>query len=61
MQVELDELKSHSDEKSHSNDQEQDKTISDKPKCNKSQPVKYGFKDLVSYALLTNSEDPSTF
>jgi hypothetical protein len=61
MQVELDELKSHSDEEPYSSDQEQDNTILDKPKCNKSQPVKYGFKDLVSYALLTNSEDPSTF
>uniref|UniRef100_A0A2N9FQZ7 Integrase catalytic domain-containing protein n=1 Tax=Fagus sylvatica TaxID=28930 RepID=A0A2N9FQZ7_FAGSY len=33
----------------------------DRPKHNKRPPVRYGFEDLVSYALLTSSEDPSTF
>uniref|UniRef100_A0A2N9FA36 CCHC-type domain-containing protein n=1 Tax=Fagus sylvatica TaxID=28930 RepID=A0A2N9FA36_FAGSY len=61
VQVELDELESQSDEEPHSNDQEQDSTRSDRPKCNKRPPVRYGFEDLVSYALLTSSEDPSTF
>ena len=61
MQVELDELESHSDEKPHSNDQEQDSTRSYRPERNKRPPIWYGFKDLVSYALLTSSEDPSTF
>uniref|UniRef100_A0A2N9EML6 CCHC-type domain-containing protein n=1 Tax=Fagus sylvatica TaxID=28930 RepID=A0A2N9EML6_FAGSY len=64
------------DEEPHSNDQEQDSTRSDRPKRNKRPPVRYGFEDLVSYALLnatkdhrsgmvyallTSSEDPSTF
>uniref|UniRef100_A0A2N9FRN5 CCHC-type domain-containing protein n=1 Tax=Fagus sylvatica TaxID=28930 RepID=A0A2N9FRN5_FAGSY len=39
----------------------QDSTRSDRPKRNKRPPVRYGFEDLVSYALLTSSEDPSTF
>uniref|UniRef100_A0A2N9GCQ1 Integrase catalytic domain-containing protein n=1 Tax=Fagus sylvatica TaxID=28930 RepID=A0A2N9GCQ1_FAGSY len=53
VQVELDELESQSDEEPHSNDQEQDSTRSDRPKRNKRPPVRYGFEDLVSYALLT--------
>jgi transposase InsO family protein len=61
VQMELDELESQSDEEPHSNDQEQDSTRSDRPKRNKRPPVRYGFEDLVSYALLTSSEDPSTF
>uniref|UniRef100_A0A2N9IB18 CCHC-type domain-containing protein n=1 Tax=Fagus sylvatica TaxID=28930 RepID=A0A2N9IB18_FAGSY len=59
--VELDELESQSNEEPHSNDQEQDSTRSDRPKRNRRPPVRYGFEDLVSYALLTSSEDPSTF
>ena len=61
VQVELDELESQSDEEPHSNDQEQNSTRLDRPKRNKRPPVRYGFKDLVSYALLISSEDPSTF
>jgi hypothetical protein len=61
VQVEFDELESQSDEEPHSNDQEQDSTRSDRPKRNKRPPVKYSFEDLVSYALLNSSEDPSTF
>uniref|UniRef100_A0A2N9HA88 CCHC-type domain-containing protein n=1 Tax=Fagus sylvatica TaxID=28930 RepID=A0A2N9HA88_FAGSY len=61
VQVELDELESQSNEEPHSNDQEQDSTRSDRPKRNKRPSVRYGFEDLVSYALLTSSEDPSTF
>jgi hypothetical protein len=61
VQVELDELESQSNEEPHSNDQEQDSTRSDRPKRNKRPPVRYGLEDLVSYALLTSSEDPSTF
>jgi hypothetical protein len=61
VQVELDELESQSDEKPHSNDQEQDSIRSDRPKRNKRPLVKYGFEDLVSFALLTSSDDPSTF
>uniref|UniRef100_A0A2N9I2Y6 CCHC-type domain-containing protein n=1 Tax=Fagus sylvatica TaxID=28930 RepID=A0A2N9I2Y6_FAGSY len=61
VQVELDELESQSNEEPHSNDQEQDSTRSDRPKRNRRPPVRYGFEDLVSYALLTSSEDPSTF
>uniref|UniRef100_A0A2N9JBN6 Uncharacterized protein n=1 Tax=Fagus sylvatica TaxID=28930 RepID=A0A2N9JBN6_FAGSY len=61
VQVEIDELKSQSDEKPHSNDQEQDNTRSNKPECNKKPSVRYGFEDVVSYALLISSKDPSTF
>jgi hypothetical protein len=61
VQVELDELESHSDEELHSNDQEQDSTRLDRPERNKRPSVRYGFEDLVSYALLTSTEDPSTF
>uniref|UniRef100_A0A2N9ILE4 BED-type domain-containing protein n=1 Tax=Fagus sylvatica TaxID=28930 RepID=A0A2N9ILE4_FAGSY len=59
--VELDELESQTNEEPHNNDQAQDSTRSDRPKRNKRPPVRYGFEDLVSYALLTSSEDPSTF
>ena len=59
--MELDELESQLNEEPHSNDQEQDSTRSDKPKRNIRPPVRYGFEDVVSYALLTSSEDPSTF
>ena len=61
VQVELDELKSQSNKEPLSNDKKQDSTRSDRPKRNKRPPIRYGFKDLVSYALLTNSEDPSIF
>jgi hypothetical protein len=61
VQVELDELESQLNEEPHSNDQEQDSTRSDRPKRNIRPPVRYGFEDVVSYALLTSSEDPSTF
>jgi hypothetical protein len=61
VQVELDEVESQSDEEPHSNDQEQDSIRSNRPKRNKRPPVRYGFEDLISYALLTSSEDPSTF
>ena len=54
-------MESQLNEKPHSNDQEQDSTRSDKPKRNIRPPVRYGFEDVVSYALLTSSEDPSTF
>ena len=59
--MELDELESQTNEEPHNNDQAQDSTRSDRPKRNKRPSVKYGFEDLVSYALLTNKEDPSTF
>jgi hypothetical protein len=61
VQVELDELESQSNEEPHNNDQEQDSTRSDRPKCNERPPVRYDFEDVVSYALLTSSEDPFTF
>ena len=61
VQVELDELESQLDEEPYSNDQEHDSTRSNRPKRNKRSPVRYGFENLVSYALLTNSDDPSTF
>ena len=61
VKVELDELEPQLDEEPHSNDQEQDSTISYRPKRSKRPPVRYGFEDLVSYGLLTSSEDPSKF
>jgi hypothetical protein len=59
--VELDELESQTDEEPYSNDQEQDSTRSDRPKRNIRPSVRYSFEDVVSYALLTSSKDPSTF
>ena len=61
VQVELDELESHSDEEPHSNDQEQDSTRSDRPKRNKRPLVRYSFENVISYALFTSSENPYTF
>ncbi len=59
--MELDELESQPEEESHGNDEELDSTRTEKPKRNKRPPVRYGFEDLVFYALLISSEDPSTF
>ena len=61
VQVEFDELESQTNEEPHSNDQEQDSTKSDRPKRNIRPPVRYGFEDVVSYAVLTNGKDPYTF
>ena len=61
VQVELDELESHPEEESHNSDEELDITRLEKPKRNKRPPIRYGFEDLVSYALLTSSEDLFTF
>ena len=59
--MELDEFKTQFEEEPHSTEQEQDITVSDRPKHNKRPPVRYGFKYLVFYTLLTSSKDPSTF
>jgi hypothetical protein len=61
VQMELDELESQPEEESHGSDEELDSTRIERPKRNKRPPVRYGFDDLVSYALITSSEDPSTF
>ena len=61
VQVELDELESHPEEECHNSDEELDITRLEKPKRNKRPPIRYGFEDLVSYALLTSSEDLFTF
>uniref|UniRef100_A0A2N9G064 Uncharacterized protein n=1 Tax=Fagus sylvatica TaxID=28930 RepID=A0A2N9G064_FAGSY len=59
--VEFDELESQPEEESHGNDEKLDNTKTERPKRNKRPPIRYGFEDLVSYALLTSSKDPSTF
>ena len=61
VQVEFDELESQPEEESHGSDEELDNTRIERSKRNKRPPVRYGFDDLVSYALITSSEDPSTF
>ncbi|WJZ97361.1 hypothetical protein VitviT2T_015970 [Vitis vinifera] len=33
----------------------------DRPRHTIKPPIRYGFKDLVSYALITSSGDPTTF
>ena len=35
--------------------------VSDRPRCTIKPPTRYGFKDLVSYALITSSRDPTIF
>ena len=47
--------------KSSSEDQQHHSIAIDKPRRTIKPPTRYGFEDLVSYALITNSEDPTTF
>uniref|UniRef100_A0A2N9HJ44 Integrase catalytic domain-containing protein n=1 Tax=Fagus sylvatica TaxID=28930 RepID=A0A2N9HJ44_FAGSY len=59
--VELDELESQSDEEPHSNDQEQDSTRSDRPKCNKRPPeaIESSEKDKWMEAMVEENESLS--
>jgi hypothetical protein len=52
VQVELDELESQPEEESHGSDEELDSTRTERPKCNKRPPVRYGFTG--SYLLCAN-------
>jgi hypothetical protein len=33
----------------------------DRPRCTIRPPIRYGFEDMVSYALVISNEDPTTF
>ena len=48
-------------EKSSSEDQQHHSIAIDRPRRTIKPPTKYGFEDLVSYALITSSGDPTTF
>ena len=48
-------------EKSSSEDQQHHSIAIDKPRRTIKPPTRYGFEDLVSYALITSSGDPTTF
>ena len=48
-------------EKSSSEDQQHRSIAIDRPRRTIKPPTKYGFEDLVSYALITSSGDPTTF
>ena len=54
-------MESQLEKEPHNSDQEDHNMISERSKCIIRPPVRYGFKDLVSYCLVINSEDPSTF
>jgi len=42
-------------------DQQHDNITLDRPRCNIKPPIRYDFKDSVSYALITRCKDPTTF
>ena len=48
-------------ERSSSEDQQHYNIATGRHKRTIKLPTRYAFEDLVSYALLTNSEDPTTF
>ena len=48
-------------EKSSSEDQQHHYIAIDRHKCTIKPPTRYGFEDLISYALTTSSGDPTTF
>ena len=47
--------------KSSSEDQQHHSITMDRPRRTIKPPIMYGFEDLVSYALITSSGDPTTF
>ena len=65
VQVELEEYDrekdTHHAESSNSDDQQYRSIATDRPRRNIRPPTKYGFEDLVSYALITSNGDPTTF
>ena len=65
IQIELDSFDTDGSQSENQLDQQQqlqqESIATGKPKHNIKPPVRYGFEDLVSYALSTTSGDPSTF
>ena len=65
VQVDLEEYDrekdTHHAESSNSDDQQYRSIATDRPRRNIRPPTKYGFEDLVSYALITSNGDPTTF
>ena len=63
MELETHDIEDHTRNagKSSSEDQQHHNIAIDSPKHTIKPPTRYGFEDLVSYALITNSEDPTTF
>ena len=47
--------------KSSSKDQQHHSIAMDRPRHTIKPPIRYGFEDLVSYALITSNGDPTTF
>lgn len=41
--------------------QEHHSAVTNRPKCTKKPPTRYGFYDIFSYALISSSEDPYIF
>ena len=65
VQVELETLvqenTSQGTEASTSGVKEHHTIATDRPKCTIRPPTRYGFEDMVSYALVISSGDPTTF
>lgn len=61
VQVVLKENEIYSEKESSTSNQDHHIIAKDKPRRNTRPPVRYGFKDFVSYALVSSSKDPSTF
>ena len=63
MELETHDIKDHARNagKSSSKDQQHHSIAKDRPKCTIKPLIRYGFEDLVSYALITSSGDPTTF
>ena len=54
-------MNNHNLEAFTSSDKEHHSIAMGRPKCTIRSPTRYDFEDLVSYALVTNSGDPTTF
>ena len=52
---------SQSTETSTSRIEQHHSIATDRPKCTIRPPIRYGFEDMVSYALVISSGDPTTF
>ena len=63
MELETHDIEDHARNvgKSSSKDQQRHSIAIDRSKHTIKPPTRYGFEDLVSYALITSSRDPTTF
>ena len=63
MELETHDIEDHAQNarKSSSEDQQHHSIAIDKSRRTIKPPTKYGFEDLVSYALITSSRDPTIF